>query len=159
MASRRCEFRLSLPADHRIYSTGFLPRSSSISPRSPRSPRFHEDFDAPFSEALLNASQTTFASDASDSVRFRHSIDVNAKQSTPPSTAYGAQQTPPSTAHSTRSPTRQVSWQAAEPNMRSSLNSKLRGWARRSLTLGRKRNHDVVDFSHVRHPSFKGPTD
>ncbi|PFH57929.1 hypothetical protein XA68_14369 [Ophiocordyceps unilateralis] len=154
MASRRCEFRLSMPANHRVYSTGFVPQSTSTlsrASRAPRSPRFHEDFDAPFSEALLNASCTTFASDASHSSQSCHSIDANVRHHSPPISA-----------HNVRRPSRKFSWQTAESSRRSILNDRLRDWAKRSLALGRKSNHapsDDVVFSYLRRPSFKGPTD
>ncbi|PHH73989.1 hypothetical protein CDD80_3431 [Ophiocordyceps camponoti-rufipedis] len=121
MASRKCEFRIIMPVNHRIYSTGFLPRSTSCI--APRSPRFHEDFEAPFSEAVLNASRTTFASDSSDglqsSSQSRHSIDNDYKQQDCPPA-------PPS------------NWQSTEPSKRSSLNDRIREWAKRSLNFKRK---------------------
>ncbi|KAF4594578.1 hypothetical protein GQ602_000191 [Ophiocordyceps camponoti-floridani] len=121
MASRKCDFRIIMPVNHRIYSTGFLPRSTSCI--GPRSPRFHEDFEAPFSEAVLNASRTTFASETSDGLQScsqsRHSIDADYKQ----------QECPPASPNN---------WQSTEHSKRSSINDRIREWAKRSLNFKRK---------------------
>ncbi|PHH86714.1 hypothetical protein CDD83_9855 [Cordyceps sp. RAO-2017] len=147
MASRKPEFRLSMPT--RCQADAFGQRSQNAM-SSPRSPRFHEDFDAPFSEALLNASRTTLATDVSDSYpssNSRHSLDADNKRQ--PTAAASRKSrprspTPPQTRHGT--------WHASESSRRSSVNDRIRDWARKSFLFARKgpEQADDADFSRSR---------
>ncbi|KJZ80608.1 hypothetical protein HIM_00458 [Hirsutella minnesotensis 3608] len=143
MASRKPDFHLSLPPRDQTNGPYLRPAMSS-----PRSPRFHEDFDAPFSEALLNASRTTLATDISDSypsTQSRHSLEGEAKRPMP--AAVGTMRK-----SRVQSPaplqTRQHTWAASEASRRVSVNERIRDWARKSLVFARKNpeQSDDTDF-------------
>ncbi|OAQ72169.1 hypothetical protein VFPPC_00207 [Pochonia chlamydosporia 170] len=97
-----------------------------------RSPRFHEDFDAPFSEALLNASTITLSTDSDRSPLPQETSDMSTKQT------------------QTQSPrpmqTREDSWSSTHSSRSTSstnsgVNDRIREWARKSF-LVRRRSDD-----------------
>ncbi|KAM3467861.1 hypothetical protein MY5147_008504 [Beauveria neobassiana] len=111
------------------------PRRLSDYP-GPRSPRFREDFDAPFSEAIMNASHYTVASPGSfsSSSQGRASLDDSIRRCSPGS----SMRTPSFPAQSPTEPWREFPWgqktTATSTTMRKpSVNHRVRGWARRSL--------------------------
>ncbi|PHH70082.1 hypothetical protein CDD82_7350 [Ophiocordyceps australis] len=100
---------------------------------SPRTPRFHENFDAPFSETLINASHTTLPPDTSPSCA------ALARQSCNSLDAHMA----PTTRRTsdlalTFAPLRHASLPLSHISRRASINLKIRKWAKKSLTLPRK---------------------
>ncbi|PMB69717.1 hypothetical protein BM221_004364 [Beauveria bassiana] len=117
------------------------PRRLSDNP-GPRSPRFREDFDAPFSEAIMNASHYTVASPGSfsSSSQGRASLDDSIRRCSPGSSV----RTPSFPAQSPTEPWREFPWDqkttasstttTMTTTMRKpSVNHRVRGWARRSL--------------------------
>ena len=108
-----------------------------------RIPRFTEDFDASFSEALVNEPQTTTAtttpSSSSESgscssyscVQSRASYDFSTSRKVSPSSAVRTPSFP-------QSPSEQ--WQQqTESRRRTNVTGRVREWARRSMILGRGR--------------------
>ncbi|KAF4982250.1 hypothetical protein FZEAL_2134 [Fusarium zealandicum] len=140
MASRRPN--LTLPLPEREPFDLQRPQTSLRSP-SIRSPRFREDFDAPFSEAIMNASRTTLATDtfslpyASEISRTSFGGDsdrrtsFSAKQSTAP---------PPSPLR-----LRHTSWES-ETKRRARVNDRIMEWAKRSWTTVRSRSNSKTDY-------------
>jgi hypothetical protein len=117
MASRKPDFHLQMPAtsqpDLQYQSRTLL-----------RSPRFHEDFDAPFSESFLDPPPP------------KTSYFVESKDKVPP---------PPQRSFDD-------SW-VQIPKRRASVNDKVLQWAKRSLTIKRQRPSRPLDgFSDVRSP-------
>ncbi|KAM3531167.1 hypothetical protein NHJ13051_000931 [Beauveria bassiana] len=117
------------------------PRRLSDYP-GPRSPRFREDFDAPFSEAIMNASHYTVTSPGSfsSSSQGRASLDDSIRRCSPGSSV----RTPSFPAQSPTEPWREFPWDQKTTassttttmmtTMRKpSVNHRVRGWARRSL--------------------------
>ncbi|KAJ4144800.1 hypothetical protein LMH87_003670 [Akanthomyces muscarius] len=116
------------------------PRRLSDYP-GPRSPRFREDFDAPFSEAIMNASLSIVASSSSSSSgplshssQERSSLDDSIRRISPGS----SMRTPsfPEQPSSSSSPTeqwREFPWSQSRTQRKSSVNDRVKGWARRSL--------------------------
>lgn len=102
--------------------------------RSPRHPRFHENFDAPFSEALLNASRTTLATDSSGSypsLHTRSSVDVDTKRHTLAG--------PPIRKPQLQPQLRQDSWSPSEPAaVPSKVNDRIREWVKKTFVLSRR---------------------
>ncbi|PHH61553.1 hypothetical protein CDD81_290 [Ophiocordyceps australis] len=101
---------------------------------SPRTPRFHENFDAPFSETLINASRTALHDDATASCaalarQSRDSLDADMTQSTSCRTSDLAL---------TFAPLRHGSLALSHISRRASINLKIPRWAKKSLTLPRK---------------------
>ncbi|KID90334.1 hypothetical protein MGU_03039 [Metarhizium guizhouense ARSEF 977] len=101
-------------------------------PRSAlRSPRFREDFDAPFSEALLNASTMTLATESDKSPLSQHPSDISITKPV----------------HSPRpTQSREDSWSSTNSSRSASssssgVNDRLREWARKSF-LGLRRSDD-----------------
>ncbi|OAA74003.1 hypothetical protein ISF_00904 [Cordyceps fumosorosea ARSEF 2679] len=132
----------------------------------PRSPRFHEDFDAPFSEAIMNASLNSVAAAAaagsSSSVcspsQERPSLD-SLRRSSPGSSL----RTP---SFPTQSPTeqwREFPWTRGATQRKSSVNDRVRGWARRSLIFkSRPASPDEAtggSFSKADHSNEASPTE
>ncbi|OAR02747.1 hypothetical protein LLEC1_04750 [Akanthomyces lecanii] len=116
------------------------PRRLSDYP-GPRSPRFREDFDAPFSEAIMNASASTVASGASSSGFFapspqqRSSLDDSIRRISPGS-SMRTPSFPEQSSSSSSSPTeqwREFPWSQQRTQRKSSVNDRVKGWARRSL--------------------------
>ncbi|KND95072.1 hypothetical protein TOPH_00330 [Tolypocladium ophioglossoides CBS 100239] len=139
MASRKPDLRVSTPEKHQADTDSQRPRNtkrSPCSPRSPRSPRFREDFNAPFSEALLNASHTTFTTDMSGSfpsTQSYNSADGDSKRHTTVGTTHKTQVQPPPPLQA-----RSNSWTSSESTRRSSVNDRIREWAKKSFTFARK---------------------
>jgi hypothetical protein len=131
--SNKPSLKIEMPARQ---SAEFRRPSATI-----RSPRFTEDFDAPFSEALVSEQQTTTPSSSESgscssysSAQSRLSYDFSSRKVSPSS----AVRTPSFPA---QSPTEQ--WQQQqhqpEPRRRTNVNGRVREWARRSMILGRSR--------------------
>ncbi|KAJ9425030.1 hypothetical protein QL093DRAFT_1239654 [Fusarium oxysporum] len=116
MTDRRPILTLPLPARDPFESQ--QPGSSLQSP-SIRSPRFHEDFDAPFSLDIMNASRTTLATDTmsypSTGTTSRNSFGCDGDR--PPPLQY-----------------RNASWES-ETKRRSKVNDRILEWAKRSWEL------------------------
>ncbi|ATY65051.1 hypothetical protein CCM_01567 [Cordyceps militaris CM01] len=116
----------------------------------PRSPRFHEDFDAPFSEAIMNASLNTVASGAFSPSQERPSLDDSLRRSSPGS----SMRTPSFPIQSPTEAWREFPW-TQKTQRKSSVNDRVRGWARRSLIFkSRPTSPDEVterSFSKVDH--------
>ncbi|KAF4505157.1 hypothetical protein G6O67_007135 [Ophiocordyceps sinensis] len=157
MASRKPGFRLSIPAREQPDADTHRPSVSS-----PRSPRFREDFDAPFSEAIMNASRTTLATDFSDSYPSsygRHSQDADHKRQGPATN----NSTPPNKAH-LQSPSphqlRQDTLPPSEPAKASSVNDRIREWARKSFPFARKgpEQPDEADSPRQQRRRSKAPS-
>ncbi|KAL7936237.1 hypothetical protein V8C35DRAFT_297267 [Trichoderma chlorosporum] len=120
MALRKPDFHLQMPA----MSQSHL----QFQPRSPmRSPRFREDFDAPFSESFLDHPSPPKTSYFDESKN---------KIAPPPQRSYDD------------------SW--VPPKRRSSVNDKVLQWAKRSLTIKRQRPPRLGDgFADARTPSSR----
>lgn len=179
MASRKPDLRLSMPERDQASADSQHPQNTKISPRSPRSPRFREDFDAPFSEALMNASSTALTTDVSGSfpstqnrnsvyggsrrhntshttfttdlsgsfpsTQSRNSIDGGGKHYTYAGTAPKTQVEPEpfQARHDSWTPT-------SESTRQSSVNDRIREWAKKSFPFSRKGSVQSEDgtFSH-----------
>ncbi|KAG6032267.1 hypothetical protein E4U41_007272 [Claviceps citrina] len=91
-----------------------------------RRPRFREDFDAPFSEALLSASTTTLhtTDSCASSPSSEHSDDM------PPARR---QLHPPRPVQ-----TREHSWSSTDSSRSTGVNDRIKSWARRSFLLTRR---------------------
>ncbi|QPH01000.1 hypothetical protein C2857_005183 [Epichloe festucae Fl1] len=91
-----------------------------------RRPRFHEDFDAPFSEALLNASTVTLASGASaSSPSSEHPSDMSLSRAQHPQRPVQS---------------REDSWSSTDSSRNTSstgVNDRIKSWARRSFLPSR----------------------
>lgn len=133
------------------------PRRLSDYP-GPRSPRFHEDFDAPFSEAIVNGSISTVTSEAFSPPQERPSLDDSIRRSSP-----GSSMRTPSFPE--QSPTEQ--WREFPWNQRTqrkpSVNHRVKDWARRSLIFkSRPASPDEPterSFSKVDHTSEASSTE
>ncbi|PNY24724.1 Uncharacterized protein TCAP_05332 [Tolypocladium capitatum] len=148
MASCRSDLRVSLPEGDQAGADSQRPQDTKPSPRSPRSPRFREDFDAPFSEAFLNASRTTLTTDVSGSfpsTQSHNSVDGDARRHTTVGTMHRAQVQSPAALRA-----RKDSWASSEDTRRSSVNDRIREWARKSFAFTRKDPEQSEDgsFSH-----------
>ncbi|KAL6908535.1 hypothetical protein GGI43DRAFT_146539 [Trichoderma evansii] len=121
MASRKPDFHLLMPAASQP--------DLQFQSRSPiRSPRFHEDFDAPFSESFLDPPPP------------KTSYFVESKDKVPP---------PPQRSYDD-------SW-VQLPKRRASVNDKVLQWAKRSLTIKRQRpSRPGEGFSDLRPPPSRG---
>ncbi|KAJ3528461.1 hypothetical protein NM208_g10186 [Fusarium decemcellulare] len=121
MADRRPNLTLPLP-EREPYELQ-RPQTSLQSP-SMRSPRFREDFDAPFSEAIMNASRTTLATDTisypSTGTCSRNSIGGDFDRPSPLQF-------------------RNPSWES-ETKRRARVNDRILEWARRSLSVMRNQS-------------------
>ncbi|KAF5020627.1 hypothetical protein F66182_7334 [Fusarium sp. NRRL 66182] len=131
MADRRPALTLPLPAQEPYDS--HRPQSSLQSP-SIRSPRFREDFDAPFSEAILNASRTTLATDTisypSTGTASRNSFGCDSERPSP-------------LQH------RNASWESEiKPR---SVNDRILEWAKRSWGAVRTRSDSKGDYFDGQH--------
>ncbi|KAH7209472.1 hypothetical protein DER44DRAFT_292227 [Fusarium oxysporum] len=126
MTDRRPILTLPLPARDPFESQ--RPGSSLQSP-SIRSPRFHEDFDAPFSLDIMNASRTTLATDTmsypSTGTTSRNSFGCDGDR--PPPLQY-----------------RNASWES-ETKRRSKVNDRILEWAKRSWGAVRTRSNSKDD--------------
>lgn len=136
MASRKPNLRIPLPdAEH---SEIQRPTTSSL-----RSPRFIEDFNAPFSEALMNASRTTLATDTmtypSTSTNGRTSFGGESGRRPSFSTRQSGLQSP------TPLRLRHSSWES-ETKRRSTVNDRIREWARKSWGAVRNRSEAKGDY-------------
>lgn len=179
MASRKPDFRLPMPLVTDHLADTDAQRQPGAALRSPRSPRFREDFDAPFSEALLNASRTTLATDASGSYpssQSRNSLDVecrrHASYASASASASASSATAATSLRRTQAPPpsplqlRQDSWTSSESNRRSSVNERIREWAKKSFVFSRKASVDQSDDAadrgpdrrQVSQPAAVGPT-
>lgn len=123
-----------------------------------RSPRFTEDFDAPFSEALVNDPQTTTPQlsesgcYSSYSAQSRPSYDFSARRVSPTSTVR-------TLSFPAQSPTEQ--W-PQETRHRSNINDRVKEWARRSLIIGRSRpnsSYDIAERASATSKSAAGSDD
>ncbi|KAJ6446212.1 pyruvate carboxylase [Purpureocillium lavendulum] len=153
MASRKPSLHVVMP-DRPQASTDFHGLQSGI--RSPRSPRFREVFDAPFSEALMNASRTTLATDSTGSYPgFDHhsSFEGEAKRHA----SYSSMRTKAQAQSPSPLQSRQDSWTSSETTRRSSVNDRIREWARKSFVFSRKNSAQSDDgyFSHSQRPPCK----
>ncbi|KHN96425.1 uncharacterized protein MAM_05714 [Metarhizium album ARSEF 1941] len=108
------------------------PDADAKRPRSElRSPRFREDFDAPFSEALLNASTMTLATETDTSPLSQHPGDMSITKP----------------AHSPRPPqSREDSWSSTNSSRSATsaspgVNDRIKEWARKSF-MARRRSDD-----------------
>lgn len=101
------------------------PQTSLRSP-SIRSPRFREDFDAPFSEAIMNASRTTLAT---DTISYP-STGTNSR------TSIGDSERP----SPLRLTHRNASWES-ETKRRARVNDRILEWAKRSWGAVRSRSN------------------
>lgn len=101
------------------------PQTSLRSP-SIRSPRFREDFDAPFSEAIMNASRTTLAT---DTISYP-STQTNSR------TSIGDSERP----SPLRLTHRNASWES-ETKRRARVNDRILEWAKRSWGAVRSRSN------------------
>ncbi|KAL2694207.1 hypothetical protein Neosp_000781 [[Neocosmospora] mangrovei] len=101
------------------------PQTSLQSP-SIRSPRFREDFDAPFSEAIMNASRTTLAT---DTISYP-STQTNSR------TSIGDSERP----SPLRLTHRNASWES-ETKRRARVNDRILEWAKRSWGAVRSRSN------------------
>ncbi|KPM41746.1 hypothetical protein AK830_g4798 [Neonectria ditissima] len=102
-----------------------------------RSPRFTEHFDAPFSEALMNASRTTIATDTmtypSTFTNDRNSFgDESGRRP-----SFGTKQSGAQSPNPLR--LRHSSWES-ETKRRSTINDRIREWARKSWGAVRNRS-------------------
>ncbi|KAK2612451.1 hypothetical protein QQS21_001555 [Conoideocrella luteorostrata] len=99
---------------------------------STRSPRFHEDFDAPFSEALVNASSIPPATDtAESSPSSQHYSSISIDSMDHPHRPAQSREDSWSSTYSRRS-----------TSIGSGVNDRIRDWARRSFHLPRRRSDD-----------------
>lgn len=115
------DFELDMPAR----PSGEFQRTTSL----PRTPRFHEDFDAPFSEAIANASSTALSDGSISPVSQdgRSSEEINkALRKLAGDDEPNAQ-----------------SWNdhisSQEAQRRSTVNGRFKQWARKSFAIGRSR--------------------
>lgn len=96
----------------------------------PRSPRFREDFDAPFSMALMNVSRTTIATDISFCPSSQNRASFDGDRSLSSSSASANHQT-----NAQLSPS--IPWRDnrfdSRLSRRISVNEKIRQWAKRSM--------------------------
>ncbi|KAM0434624.1 hypothetical protein ACHAPT_003722 [Fusarium lateritium] len=116
---------LTLPLPLREPCEFQRPQTSLRSP-SIRSPRFREDFDAPFSEAIMNASRTTLATDT-----FSYpSTGTNSR------TSIGDSERP----SPLRLSHRNSSWES-ETKRRARVNDRILEWAKRSWGAVRSRSN------------------
>ncbi|KAM0554115.1 hypothetical protein ACHAPJ_006913 [Fusarium lateritium] len=127
MADRRPALTLPLPDRELLESQ--RPQSSLQSP-SIRSPRFREDFDAPFSEAIMNSSRTTLATDTmsypSTGTTSRNSFGCDGDQPSP------------LRLHN-------ASWES-ETKRRSKVNDRILEWAKKSWGAVRTRSNSKGDY-------------
>ncbi|KAF7546354.1 hypothetical protein G7046_g9323 [Stylonectria norvegica] len=164
MASRRPDLKIPIPEREQ----GELQRP----PSSVRSPRFIEDFDAPFSEALMNASRSTLATDRmshpSTSTHSRNSFGEDSastlatdRMSHPSTSTHSRNSFGEDSAHPsshTISPLssrpsfplrlQETPW-ATESKRRSGVNDRIREWARKSwgaVRVGSDRKDGYFDF-------------
>ncbi|KAL7950774.1 hypothetical protein V8C42DRAFT_340375 [Trichoderma barbatum] len=119
MALRKPDFHLQMPA--------MSQSDLQYQPRSPmRSPRFREDFDAPFSESFL---------DPPPPPKTSYFDETKNKIAPPPQRSYD---------------------DTFLPKRRASVNDKVLQWAKRSLTIKRQRPPRLGDgFAEVRAPSSR----
>ncbi|KAH7162822.1 hypothetical protein B0J13DRAFT_615439 [Dactylonectria estremocensis] len=136
MASRKPNLRIPLP----VAEQGEFQRPST----SLRSPRFIEDFNAPFSEAVVNASRTTLATDTmtypSTSTNSRASFGGESGRRT----SFGTRQ-PSGMQSPTRLRLRHSSWES-ETKRRSTVNERIREWAKKSWGAVRNRSDSKGDY-------------
>ncbi|CEF83075.1 unnamed protein product [Fusarium graminearum] len=125
MADRRPA--LTLPLPDREQSDFQRPQSSLQTPPI-RSPRFREDFDAPFSVDIMNASRITLATDTMS----YPSTGTNSRNS------FGYDETPPQYL-------RNASWES-ETKRRSKVNDRILEWAKKSWGAVRTRSDSKFDY-------------
>lgn len=150
-----------------LHITMPLPRRLSEYQRisgAPRSPRFHEDFDAPFSEAIMNAQTpiTPSCSDFSSSsyggspYQERPSMDDGSGHSTRRISPGSSLRTPSfpdqlSSASPCDQQQHEFPWNVPKPLQRkATVNDRVRGWARRSLML---RSRPTSPDEQLQHPT------
>ncbi|KAF5665925.1 hypothetical protein FHETE_6467 [Fusarium heterosporum] len=127
MANRRPTLTLPLPTRE-----PYEPERSDSSLQSPpiRSPRFREDFDAPFSVDIMNASRTTLATDTmsfpSTATTSRNSFGNDGDRPTPLQL-------------------RNATWES-ETKRRSKVNDRILEWAKRSWGAVRARSDSKGDY-------------
>ncbi|KYK54352.1 hypothetical protein DCS_06309 [Drechmeria coniospora] len=146
MASRKPDLRMTIP--ERDQPNG----RPQLLQRNPRSPRFREDFDAPFSESVLNASRTTLATDASDgypSSHYRNSFDADSHQPISASAMHTKTSFP--SPLSPRLP--RTVWPSTESSQQSTVATRIRDWARRSFYLPRNDSEKLIDGYALRNQS------
>ncbi|KAG5658829.1 hypothetical protein KAF25_007382 [Fusarium avenaceum] len=127
MANRRPALTLPLP-DREPYDS--QRSESSLQSPSIRSPRFREDFDAPFSLDIMNASRTTLATDTmsypSPVTTSRNSFGNDGERPTPLQL-------------------RNATWES-ETKRRSKVNDRILEWAKRSWGAVRARSDSKGDY-------------
>ena len=153
MASRKPNLHVVMP-DCSQASRDFGILQGGI--RSPRSPRFREVFDAPFSEALMNASRTTLATDSSGSYPCpdqHNGLEMETKRHA----SHGSMRSKNQSQSSSPLQWRQDSWTSSEATRRASVNDRIRDWARKSFTFSRKNSEQSDDgyFGHSQRRSSK----
>lgn len=126
MADRRPN--LTLPLPDREPCDPQRPQSSLQTPPI-RSPRFREDFDAPFSVDIMNASRVTLATDT---------MSYPSTGTSRNSFGYDGDQTPPPYL-------RNASWES-ETKRRSKVNDRILEWAKKSWGAVRTRADSKVDY-------------
>ncbi len=109
------------------------PRRLSDYP-GPRSPRFREDFDAPFSEAIMNASLGTVATGPYSPSQERPSLDDSIRRCSPGS----SMRTPSFPEQSPTEQWREFPW-SQRTQRKASVNDRVKGWARRSSLIFKSR--------------------
>lgn len=132
MASRKPNLTLPLPDKEQPDFQRSTPSTTSL-----RSPRFIENFDLPFSEAIMNASSATLATDtmtfpSTSSSNDRASFGDETRPQLPFSRHNSGMMSP--------SPLRQrhSTWES-ETKRRAKLNDRIREWARKSWGAARGR--------------------
>lgn len=119
-----------------------LPQSAT------RSPRFVEDFEAPFSEALLNASRTTLVTDSSENSPAAQQWSGFETQDSLYPQVGSIRKSPSSISRPAQ--TREDSWSSSDSSRSSTVNDKLRNWARKSMRLSRRRSEQESVPQHRR---------
>lgn len=111
-----------------------MPARQPTESKFPRSPRFHEDFDAPFSEAIATASPTLHSGSSDGSVSPMSSAEDEVTKALRKLDGHDA----PNVA----------AW-ASEASRASTTtnNSKFKQWARKSFALGRASRSDRLPTS------------
>lgn len=140
MAARRPNLKIPLP--ERQDFDFQRPQASFRSP-SIRSPRFVENFDAPFSEAIMNASRTTLATDTMSfpSTEPASRTSTGGESERRPSLGSRLATMPPPTPLRLRNP----SWES-ESKRRSNVNDRIREWAKRSWGAVKTRPDTKGDY-------------
>lgn len=140
MTTRRPNLKIPLPERQ---DADFQRNQTTLRSPSIRSPRFVENFDAPFSEAIMNASRTTLATDTmsfpSTEQNSRNSIGGESDRR--PSLSSRQTTMPPPSPLRLRNP----SWES-ESKRRSNVNDRIREWAKKSWGAVKTRPDTKGDY-------------